>query len=383
MFRRIFCFAKNNSNIVDAKKSKRNSNLELLRIIAMLMIVAHHFGVYGVGYGYGNSMTDYFNAIITSFGKVGVVLFMMISAYFLCDRPVKRSRIISVWLKTLIFSVTIAVLIKLFLPSVIPDGSSLLFNFLPISTCRYWFVTAYIFVLVISPLLNMIIEKLSKNQLRHYLLFFAIVWGVIYTFTDIQALFSGFLELTFVYVLTAYLKRYYKLKTKRYYIFAVLFLLLCHLVSLGLGLFLPEAWRIKLHFNAPLHFVYSMYPVVLFLSIEIFLLFLTLKPRHNAKVNYISSLTFDVYLVHEHAYARNFFWKLLFAYHPGWPLIVKIPYTIFAVIAVYTLCSMIGLVYKYTVFKFVEKVKLVEEIGKLTDKAVVVLDRRIDDEEVN
>ncbi len=92
MFRRIFCFTKNNSNIVDAKKSKRNSNLELLRIIAMLLIVAHHFGIYAIGYSNGNSLSDYYNAVFYSFGKVGVVLFMMISAYFLCDRSVKRER---------------------------------------------------------------------------------------------------------------------------------------------------------------------------------------------------------------------------------------------------------------------------------------------------
>lgn len=379
MFRQVFCFAKNDS---DVKKPKRNSNLELLRIIAMLMIVAHHFEVYGVGFSTGQTLTDYYNSIFISFGKVGVVLFMMISAWFLCDKKVKKSRIISVWLKTLIYSATIGFIIKLFAPSLIPAGKRLLFNFLPISTCHYWFVTAYIFVLVISPVLNMVVEKLSKYQLRHLLLFFVVMWGVIYSFTEVQALFSGFLELTFVYLLTAYLKRHYKLKTKRYYFFAVLFLLLCHLFSVALGTFLPEALQVRLNISGPLHFVYSMYPVVLFLSVEIFLLFLTLKPRYNARINCISSLTFDVYLVHEHAYVRNLFWHVLFVYHPTWPLVVKIAYSLFIVVVAYITFSAIGLLYKVTVFRFVEKMKLVESIDKFSDKVLVVIDRQIDNEEI-
>lgn len=383
MFRQIFCFAKNSPNVVDAKKSKRNSNLELLRIIAMLLIVAHHFGIYAIGYSNGNSLSDYYNAVFYSFGKVGVVLFMMISAYFLCDKSVKRERIISVWLKTFVFSASIAIIAKLFFPVSTTSGSSILFNFLPISTCRYWFVTAYIFVLVISPLINMLIDKLDKKQLRHFLLFFVLMWGVVFAFTEIQALFSGFLELIFIYMLTAYLKRYYKLKSKRYYLFAVLFLLLCHVFGSALGTFLPETWQIRLHINGPLHFAFSLYPVVLFLSIEIFMLFLSFKPRYNSKINSISSLTFDVYLVHEHPYIRNLFWHLIFVAHPAWSLIIKIPYSIFVTIAVYLLSSLIGLVYKCTIFRLIEKMRLADKIGKYTDKALVVVDRRIDDEEVN
>lgn len=380
MFGQIFCFSKNNAK---TKQSKRNSNLELLRIIAMLMIVAHHFGIYAVGYSTGSTLTDYYHAVFYSFGKVGVVLFMMISAYFLCDKPVKRSRAISVWLKTFVFSASIAVIVKLFFAESAANGGSLLFNFLPISTCRYWFVTAYVFVLIISPLLNMIIDKLDKKRLRHFLLFFILMWGVIYTFTEIQALFSGFLELTFIYMLTAYLKRYYKLKSKRYYQFAVLFLLLCHLFSVALGTFLPEVLQVRLHINGPLHFAYALYPVVLFLSIEIFMLFLTLKPKYNQKVNFISSLTFDVYLVHEHPYMRYLIWNTIFVAHPAWSLVAKIPYSIVVVTAVYTLSSLIGLVYKCTIFRLIEKTRLVDKIEKYTDKALVIVDRRIDDEEVN
>lgn len=380
MFRRLFCFVKNNS---DAKKSKRNSNLELLRIVAMLMIVAHHFGVYAVGLGNsGNTLTDYYNSVFLSFGKVGVTLFMMISAYFLCGRKVEKNRIISTWIKTLVYSVTIGVFVKVFMPSLVPTGSTFLFNFLPVSTQMYWFVTAYIFVLIVSPLLNMVIEKLDKKQLRHLLLFFAIVWGVIYIFTDVQALFSGFLELMFIYLLTAYLKHYYKLKSKRYYIYAVLFLLLCHLFSMALGTFLPVPLQAKLNIIAPLHFVYSLYPVVLFLSIEIFLLFLKLKPRYNAKINYISSLTFDVYLVHEHTYMRSLFWHILFPYHATWSLVAKIPYSIIMMLMAYAFASVIGLIYKHTVFKAVEKIKLVEKTSEFLDKALVIADRRIDDEEM-
>ena len=67
----------------------RNSNIELLRIIAMFMILAHHFIVHN---GYDvlklplGPERIFFQLVMAGGGKVGVVIFFSISAWFFLDK---------------------------------------------------------------------------------------------------------------------------------------------------------------------------------------------------------------------------------------------------------------------------------------------------------
>lgn len=81
-------------------KTPRSSNLELYRIICMLMIVAHHYvtnsGLTGVG---EPLMTDFssksvFLFIFGAFGKTGINCFMMITGYFMCTSKITFRKIL-------------------------------------------------------------------------------------------------------------------------------------------------------------------------------------------------------------------------------------------------------------------------------------------------
>lgn len=87
------------------KKTVRNSNFELLRILAMIMIVAHHFAVHSA---LDVSTMSYANNLWISFlrngGKLGVNIFIMISGYFLISsKKYKSSNILKLYLKMLIY----------------------------------------------------------------------------------------------------------------------------------------------------------------------------------------------------------------------------------------------------------------------------------------
>ncbi len=64
---------------------QRQSSIELLRIIAMILIVAHHFEIHG-GFAYPQdavSVNRIWMQFISSGGKVGVNIFVLLSGYFL------------------------------------------------------------------------------------------------------------------------------------------------------------------------------------------------------------------------------------------------------------------------------------------------------------
>lgn len=74
----------------------RESNFELVRIFAMLMIVAHHLSVHGVqqisfdssylSYANGSFFNQLFTCFLIPGGKIGVALFFMITGFFMCKK---------------------------------------------------------------------------------------------------------------------------------------------------------------------------------------------------------------------------------------------------------------------------------------------------------
>ena len=86
----------------------RQSNFELLRIVSMLMIIAHHFAYYNVyvtAY-ISNTANGLWLQMMRVGGKIGVSVFVMISGYFLVNsKGFKISKLLKFWLQVLFYSV--------------------------------------------------------------------------------------------------------------------------------------------------------------------------------------------------------------------------------------------------------------------------------------
>ena len=86
------------------KKAPRQSNLELSRILAMYLIVMHHFSVHGgVSIWSGSaplSFNFYLDQLLSTGGKIGVNLFVLITGYFLAKKFSKFSSLVYLWIKT-------------------------------------------------------------------------------------------------------------------------------------------------------------------------------------------------------------------------------------------------------------------------------------------
>ena len=75
-------------------KAKRQSNFELLRIISMILIIAHHYAIHG-GFELSKqafSAQLFFLQVLSYGGKLGVNLFVLISGYFLVTSRCKLKK---------------------------------------------------------------------------------------------------------------------------------------------------------------------------------------------------------------------------------------------------------------------------------------------------
>ena len=93
---------------IPTNKGMRNSSIELLRIISMVMIVACHFATHS-GFTYNShtlSIPRFWLSFIEMGGKVGVDVFILISGYFLITnkRLFNLKRLLKFWGQVFFYS---------------------------------------------------------------------------------------------------------------------------------------------------------------------------------------------------------------------------------------------------------------------------------------
>ena len=94
------------------KSKKRNSNIELLRIISMFFIVAGHFIAQSGNILYAFCLNDYFLVFLGSAARIAVNIFLIIGVWFMVDSNFSVDRIIKLYIQVITYSwpITVAML---------------------------------------------------------------------------------------------------------------------------------------------------------------------------------------------------------------------------------------------------------------------------------
>lgn len=155
----------------------RQSNMELLRIIAILMITMHHTIIdkYRGSIVDGNVLLDgwQINTILNSFVYIGVNLFVLISGYF--GIKFKWKGVLNLFIMCVFY-----MFINLLVSTYILHADSFSFRTIiyrslnAFTQTSKWFVLAYTVLYFISPFLNAAIEYMSKEQYKRALILLSI-----------------------------------------------------------------------------------------------------------------------------------------------------------------------------------------------------------------
>ncbi len=159
----------------------RMANLELLRCVAMMMVVALHY--LGKGNLLGNLTSERMDSVgvvawlLESFCIAAVNVYMFISGYFLCTSSFKVSRLVQLMLQLWAYSVGFGLLGAAtgVVQEVTVDTHYLLTLLFPVSMEHYWFMTAYVYMYLLLPFVGIAVKKMTKQQMQIGLglLFFA------------------------------------------------------------------------------------------------------------------------------------------------------------------------------------------------------------------
>lgn len=285
-------------------KNKRETGFEILRILAIYLIIVVHLLNSGGMLANARHSTLIWHKLLYAFFTPAVNVFVMVSAYFMVTSKVKYKKLFFLWCLAVFYCTSKYLMSSIF----IYDNFStleLISCFFPIIRNKYWFFTAYFLLMLISPFINKIMNNSSKKEL-YLLSLFLIVLTYLSMKHPIGSIFNlgaGYTLWWFVclYVFAGTLKLY-PLKISKIivlivYLVATALLWLCNIAP-------TNNYWLSLFINS---FDYTSVLVII-ASVSLLLLFKGVNIKnvlvHNT-ICYISSLTFGIYLI-EGAYLHDF-----------------------------------------------------------------------------
>lgn len=277
---------------------QRQSNLELLRIVAILFVLVVHVDYIALGIPTweewkANMLSSSARIFVEQSCLICVNLFVLVSGWF--GIKATQKKLASLLFQVLFCSLSAMTIAHWFLGAEI--GYKDLIKSLLIGY-PYWFVASYFLLFLFSPMFNSFIETCPKKQLFHFLcLFFTLstLFGI--APHDLAGFKNGYGALSFfgLYLLG----RYMRVHSGKMFVFKpaidfCVFLLLVLLSSFGLLVIIK--WEL------PYSSFFTSYnaPFVVVESVFFFLLFTKIRDFQSRVVNYLAPSAFSIYLIHTH-----------------------------------------------------------------------------------
>lgn len=272
----------------------KQSGIELLRIAAMLFVLVQHANMFTLGRPDGYSMVALAAYAVESVTIIGVNCFALVSGYF--GMRFSMMKVANLVFMCCFCVLPIAIVLYACGEVQISGMSSLIENFWPLN---YWYIVAYIGLLIVVPVLNRALDGMSTRSLRNLLLLF---YGYVMVFDaglrdEAAGVLGGYtlVWLVFLYMLGRLLYRYKdrEVKTSRLVaVFAV-----CVAVKTVLAF---------LHING---YRYSN-PTILVASVCFFMMFARMRFSSRA-VNAIGASATMVYLLNLQPQVLGYFRRVV------------------------------------------------------------------------
>lgn len=302
---------------------KRIAGIELLRVVAMIMVVIMHFLRESgslLTAGEGSLTIGSFEAVfLEAFCIAAVNVYVLISGYFGCEQGMRLSRTIFFPCQIWFYSLLIPAVLTIFrIPTLATEMGiyGVIQYVLPLEAESYWFATAYFLLLLVMPFLNVAVQNLTRKQFRLALGVLLLVTCGIKSVCPIHLAFDryGYDLFWFIclYLLGAYLKKYGGGAVEK--MAAGIYLgscLVIGVITLGMWYVTFRIEGAAYYFSVPFHYNFVF---CLTAAIGLFYLFLKLELKEGKVTEMIrrgGKYAFGIYLLHEHPDIRHQWYPFL------------------------------------------------------------------------
>lgn len=356
----------------------RKSNFELMRITSMILIILWHVILHGKLLDSSAGAFNIYYKFILYFAIIHVNSFVILMGYFQSKSKFKLSKLLSLMIEVVFYSFLILSFASLFK---ITDKTNIM-NFidclLPSAFGNYWFICCYVIVYIFSDYINKFIGNLSKKEFKKLLLIMFFVLSIYVWISGMKILENtgySFYHFIFMYMIGAYLRLYplkesyhfKKMSITGYKTFLFIGIFVIVLINVSLNVFAHDvAYSSDLLYDIAyrilsLEYYYSA-PLIIIQTILYFEIFRYINIKSKI-INYVSSCTFGIYLLHDNIIIRKWLYHFL-RLDVGYFGYKKFLYAFICVLNIF----LIGLIVESTrklIFFLLNKLKLVK---KMKDK---------------
>ena len=300
----------------ELRKTKRLTNIELLRVVSMFMIVMTHYmgrggvvaatqplsGMYGV--------TTVIDAIII----MAVNVYILISGYVLAESTFKFKRLVDIVLQVSSISVGFYILMLLF-GEISFSVSGCACAVFPILTEQYWFVSVYVGLYILVPYINKALHALTQKQHLNLCILLVLMFSLYFPSKMLGQTGYGIVWMVTMYAVGAYFRMHYKpgdkLRIKHIALWLIPTVLL---VASRYGIILLGKLVSRDLSNLDKWFFKNNSVLVAWAAIAFFVMFLHIRIKSRAAekvISFAGPLTFGVYLIHNNPSLRGWMWELI------------------------------------------------------------------------
>lgn len=330
---------------------KRDSNLELFRIISMILIIMHHYvvnsGLIEIINTKAFSNTSMFYLIFGAWGKVGINCFVFITGYFMCKSDITIKKIFK-----LIFALefyNIIIFMVFYITGYEPFSiEAFVKTLLPINSVKSNFVSCYLIFFLCIPFLNILINHMSKKMHIFLLCILSFTYIVLGTIPKIDVTMNYVSWFCVLYFISAYVRCYSDSKLYSNVKLWRGITCLSLLISI-LSIFACAYIRI----DKAYYFVDDSNKILAVTTgFSLFMLFKNIKIKYNRFINIVASTTLGILLLHANSVTmRRWLWKDILHNVSVYGKENMVLHAFLSVLIVFTICSIIELMRIY----FLEK----------------------------
>ena len=351
-------------------KPARKSGIELLKIIAIFLIVLTHTIDTLHGWGQvdssllgdwviefskpGSGVTNLILSILYYGGQLGNVIFIVCSSWFLLDKTTSnKKKLLRIFVDVFLFSVVYLIIIGCCLGFKTLTIKEIIKSFFPNYFANNWFITSYFAFALIVPILNRVIKTFSKEV--HFVVSL-VLFGLFFIagFIVPPAFSNTLIAWVAIYFIIAYFKLYgHNFCTSKKINISLVVTGIIGIIAVTSLTYIIGSKTSLLKNSTRWSNVYC--PFFLFIAFGGLNLFN--RTKFSSKfINYISSLSFLIYIIHENLLFRHYIrakiWNLIYI-NFGYDLL-------FVWIAIYTVtlfivATLIAALYNLTLQKLVHK----------------------------
>lgn len=297
---------------------KHDYEIDLLKIAAMLMIVAGHVLLTG---GPNDAVSEptlrgsvvYYTVFgLRLFTCCAVNCFVLVTGYLYYGKRVRLSRAVELWLQIVFLSAV--VLVVAILCGYHPSRLQCFKTFMPLTSYSYWFMTQYFLLLLLIPTLNKLVEAMDASFARYAIVVLVFVFSVVPTVTtsSVVPVNGGYCVTWFavMYLIGACFRKW-NIADRITGLRAVVLFLVGYAGSLGVAVYGSIVGRFipTVSGGGWLAYQYNS-PFMLLEAVSLFFLFknVNIKNRLLQKgVSTVSSLMLGVYILHSNSVFRDAF----------------------------------------------------------------------------